>query len=80
MDNKLPNVDPRLLKDLTPEQYAVTEMKQTEWPFSGKYLYQKDEGTYCCIVCKSPLFSSKTKFNTHCGWPNFWDVIDIRFR
>ena len=44
-------------------------------PFSGKYLRKKDEGIYTCLVCDNPLFNSEDKFDTHCGWPAFSDVI-----
>ena len=44
-------------------------------PFSGKYLRQKEEGIYVCIVCDNPLFHSDHKYETMCGWPSFTDVI-----
>lgn len=47
----------------------------TEEPFTGKYLYNKEKGSYMCIVCGNPLFSSDTKFDSGSGWPSFWDVV-----
>jgi peptide methionine sulfoxide reductase msrA/msrB len=47
----------------------------TERPFTGKYVYHKANGTYCCIGCDAPLFSSTTKFDSGSGWPSFYDVI-----
>ena len=47
----------------------------TERPFTGKYVYHKANGTYCCIGCDAPLFSSTTKFESGSGWPSFYDVI-----
>ena len=44
-------------------------------PFSGKYLRQKDEGVYTCVVCDNQLFRSDQKYETMCGWPSFYDVI-----
>lgn len=48
----------------------------TEKPFTGKYLYNKTKGTYCCAACKNPLFSSDKKFDSGSGWPSFFDKID----
>ena len=61
--------------ELTPEQYIVTRQKATERPFTGKFLQNKAEGTYTCVACGLPLFSSATKFESGSGWPSFWDVI-----
>ncbi len=48
----------------------------TERPFTGKYVYHKENGDYCCIGCDAPLFSSTTKFESGSGWPSFYDVIE----
>ncbi len=61
--------------ELTPEQFAVTRERATEPPFTGKYVYNKADGTYACVACGQSLFSSATKFDSGCGWPSFWDVI-----
>ena len=61
---------------LTPEQFEVTHNKATERPFTGKYWDCKEEGTYKCICCGAPLFSSETKYDSGCGWPSFWDPIE----
>lgn len=60
---------------LTPEQYTVTRQRATERPFTGRYLHNKADGTYTCVACDLPLFSSSTKFESGSGWPSFWDVI-----
>jgi len=62
-----------LIKKLTEEEYRVTQEKGTEAPFSGKYLNNKEDGMYHCIVCDSPLFSSLKKFDSGTGWPSFTD-------
>lgn len=43
---------------------------------SGCYNKTYDAGTYVCIVCEEPLFSSETKYDSGCGWPAFNDVLD----
>jgi peptide-methionine (R)-S-oxide reductase len=70
--------DEELKKKLSPEQYKVLRQKGTEAPFSGKFLYNKDEGMYVCPVCGSELFSSQSKYESDIpgleGWPSFADV------
>ncbi len=61
---------------LTPEQFEVTQNKATERPFTGKYWDCKEDGSYNCICCGAPLFSSETKYDSGCGWPSFWDSIN----
>jgi peptide-methionine (R)-S-oxide reductase len=56
---------------LTPEQYEVMRRHGTEPPFTGKYVFAKDSGTYRCAACGAELFSSDTKFDSGTGWPSF---------
>ncbi|MDH3615254.1 MAG: peptide-methionine (R)-S-oxide reductase MsrB [Gammaproteobacteria bacterium] len=57
---------------LSDEQYRVTQNAATERPFTGKYVDHKSDGTYRCICCDVPLFSSDQKYNSGSGWPSFW--------
>lgn len=61
---------------LTREQYHVTRRHGTERAFTGKYHDCKDKGTYVCICCGTPLFSSETKFDSGTGWPSFYAPLD----
>ena len=61
---------------LTPEQYAVLRGGGTEPPFSGLYVDEKTAGTYRCAACKTPLFTSRTKYDSGTGWPSFFEPID----
>ena len=56
---------------LTDEQYYILREKGTERPFTGKFVFTKDKGTYKCAGCGEPLFTDDMKFESHCGWPSF---------
>jgi peptide-methionine (R)-S-oxide reductase len=73
----LPKTDEEWRKVLTPEQYRVTRQKGTEIAFTGEYYKTDKQGTYRCICCGAPLFSSETKFDAHCGWPSFWKPLEM---
>ncbi|MCX8721039.1 MULTISPECIES: peptide-methionine (R)-S-oxide reductase MsrB [Lactobacillus] len=64
------------LKELTQDQYEVTQHAATDYPFKGKYddFYQK--GIYVDIVSGEPLFSSEDKYDAGCGWPSFTKPIE----
>lgn len=75
MNAKVQKSDQEWRQSLTPEQYKVLRQKGTESAFSGKYAHSKDQGTYVCAGCGTPLFDSKTKFESGTGWPSFYQPI-----
>ncbi len=65
-----------LRRKLTPLQYSVTQEADTERPFTGAYWDNHDAGSYRCVVCREVLFDSTEKYDSNCGWPSFFDVLD----
>src|SRR5690606_11093064 len=58
-----------------PEEYRVLRQAGTEPAFTGEYVDTKTRGVYRCRACGAELFSSDTKFESHCGWPSFWSPL-----
>jgi peptide-methionine (R)-S-oxide reductase len=75
MATKISKTDAEWQKELTPEQFRIARQAGTEPAFSGKYNKTKDPGTYTCVCCGQPLFSSETKFDSGTGWPSFWKPV-----
>lgn len=61
-----------LRKRLGDEAYEITQNRGTERPFTGKYVDNKEDGTYRCVCCDAELFSSTHKYDSGSGWPSFW--------
>ncbi len=65
----------KLKEKLSKESVNVCFNRGTEMAFTGKYWDNHDKGTYHCIVCGTPLFSSDTKFESGTGWPSFFQPV-----
>jgi len=76
MPEKITKSEEDWKKQLSPEQFQITRKAGTEPAFTGKYWKTKDAGTYVCVCCGQPLFSSETKFESGTGWPSFFKPID----
>ena len=64
------------LAELGPERYAILRKASTERAFTGELLDESRAGLYTCAACGNELFKSGTKFDSHCGWPSFYESIN----
>ena len=74
MKEKVIKSDAEWKEELSPEEFHVLREKGTERPNTGEYVNTKTPGTYVCRACGNVLFDSTTKFDSHCGWPSFYDA------
>ena len=73
--SKLTVSDAQWKKVLTPTAYNILREKGTETPDTGPYVHNYKKGTYYCAACGNALFSSATKFDSHTGWPSFYQAL-----
>ncbi len=76
MSNKVTKTDEQWRAMLEPLQYQVTRHAATERAFTGKYWDHHAAGIYTCVCCNTPLFASSSKFDSGCGWPSYFQVLD----
>lgn len=76
MSDKIRKDNTEWKKSLTDQQFYVTRLKGTEPPFTGEYESAETPGTYVCVCCGQPLFSSDAKYHSGSGWPSFWQPIE----
>jgi peptide-methionine (R)-S-oxide reductase len=73
MAYQVQKTDEQWRKQLTPEEYHVLRKAGTERPWTGEYVDTKTVGVYSCRACGTELFRSEAKFDSHCGWPSFFE-------
>ncbi|MPY83211.1 MAG: peptide-methionine (R)-S-oxide reductase MsrB [Actinophytocola sp.] len=73
---KVAKSDQEWREELSPDEYSVLRQAGTERPFTGKYTDTTTVGVYSCRACGDELFTSDTKFESHCGWPSFYDSAE----
>ncbi len=76
MTEKIVKNEEEWRSQLSEQQYAITREQGTELAFTGIYHDSKEPGTYRCVCCQSPLFSSEAKFDSGTGWPSFFQPLD----
>lgn len=76
MPKRIEKTDEEWKDELSPEEYRILREKGTDAPFSGEYVSEKHAGVYVCRACGTPLFSSRTKYDSGSGWPSFYEPIE----
>ena len=74
-EKKMKKTDSEWRKILSKEEYYILREKGTERAFTGKYDRHFEEGLYICAGCGNQLFDSKTKYQSGCGWPAFYEAM-----
>ena len=73
---KVQKTEAEWLAELGPERYAILRKASTERAWTGELLDESRAGLYTCAACGNELFKSGTKFDSHCGWPSFYESVN----
>ena len=73
MDYRVNKSDAQWREELSDFEYQVLREAATERAFTGELLDEEREGVYNCRGCGTELFRSVAKFDSHCGWPSFYE-------
>ncbi len=76
MNKRVEKTEAQWRQQLDPMEYQVTREAATERAFTGRYWDHHEAGTYTCVCCDTPLFTSDAKFDSGCGWPSYFEPID----
>lgn len=76
MTKRVEKTEAEWREQLDPTEYQVTREAATERAFTGRYWDHHEAGTYTCVCCDTPLFTSDAKFDSGCGWPSYFEAID----
>lgn len=75
MNLKVNKTEQEWKAQLSPIEFEILRKKGTERAYTGEYWDHFEKGKYVCAACEAELFTSDTKFDSHCGWPSFDQAI-----